>query len=51
MLFKSPDHVGIIVKDLEKSVGYNLELVQVAYYNAEERAADIADYKKSRGWA
>lgn len=31
--------------------GYNLELVQVAYYNAEERAAAIAEYKKSRGWA
>jgi catechol 2,3-dioxygenase-like lactoylglutathione lyase family enzyme len=30
--------------------GYNLELVQVAYYKAEERAAAIAEYKKSRGW-
>jgi catechol 2,3-dioxygenase-like lactoylglutathione lyase family enzyme len=31
--------------------GYSLELVQVAYYNAEERTAGIAAYKKSRGWA
>jgi catechol 2,3-dioxygenase-like lactoylglutathione lyase family enzyme len=30
--------------------GHILELVQVAYYNSAERAAAIADYKKSRGW-
>lgn len=30
--------------------GYNLELVEVAYYNEEERKAGIAAYKDSKGW-